>query len=212
MEVKCVEEFQNLVKEHELLIVYFYTKSYNECSKIAPIFEEFSKIYIGIKFVKVDADYLEDLSEMLNVEALPTFIIFESGKMTKKRLVSKNVNSLLELIKSVTKIKHEEEEQQQQTGDEDGNHKFLKRKRTIPTNELIELIQSSYSDAESTNSSSTSDSKNNETNYIIGKTIGHGGFGKVNICTDSKNGEIYAVKHVNFEKKTMSDTLKKVRY
>ena len=210
MEVKCVEEFHNLVKENELLIVYFYTKSYNECSKIAPIFEEFSKIYINIKFVKVDADSLEDLSEILNVEALPTFIIFESGKMTNKRLVSKNVNSLLELIKSVTKIKHEEEEQQQ-TGDEDGYHKFLKRKRTATTNELIELIQSSHSDPESTNSSSTSDSKNNEINYIVGKTIGHGGFGKVNICTDSKSGEIYAVKHVYFEKKTMSDMLKKVR-
>ena len=104
LEIKSEEEFKNVINENEIVIVNFYTKCFNECSKILQVFDAYSKVYTDIRFVKVDADRFEALSDSFNVEALPTFIIFESGKITNKRLTSNNQYALLEILKSVSKL------------------------------------------------------------------------------------------------------------
>ena len=48
-------------------------------------------------------------------------------------------------------------------------------------------------------------------NCSMGQQIGRGSFGTVNICTDLNTGHFYAVKHVSFDTKFMSNHLKKVR-
>ena len=53
IEINSDEEFQILVRENELSIVNFYTNN-NQCSKIAPIFDSFSKTYTDLKFIKVN--------------------------------------------------------------------------------------------------------------------------------------------------------------
>jgi len=293
IEINSNEEFQILVRENDISIVYFYTNN-NQCSKIAPIFESYSKTYTDLKFIKVDCDAFEELSESFNVEAVPTFIIFDSGQMTNKRSASKNADLLLNLIKSVSKLNRLQDvgSTLHEVIREDDFQRLLNTKKTtivefyadwcllcrkmmltfeecslkytdiqflrvnvdnlseisrdanieaIPayvifelgvqtekqmistkSHELIEFIQSvsnlieliDHSDSDSPDNSSSSDStlesRNVELNCIMGKQIGRGSFGVVNICTDSKTNEIYAVKHVSFEKNTLNDFAKKV--
>jgi thioredoxin 1 len=289
IEINSDEEFQNLIKENKLSIVNFYTNN-NQCSKIAPIFDSFSETYSELKFLKVNCDTFEELSESFNVEAVPTFIIFDSGQMTNKRSASKNVNLLLNLIKSVSKeiivestlheVIREDDFQRllntKQTTivefyadwcllcrkmmltfekcsekytdiqflrvnvdnlseiSRDANIKAIPayvifemgvktEKQMISTkiDELIEFIQSvsnlkdmdqsgSDSLSNSSSSDSTLESQNVELSCIMGKQIGIGSSGVVNICTDSKTGVIYAVKHISFDRKTLNDLAKKV--
>ena len=56
-----------------------------------------------------------------------------------------------------------------------------------------------------------SPSKEIDINFSMGKFIGKGSFGTVNICTDLNTGHFYAVKHVSFDSRFLTHHAKKVK-
>jgi len=46
---------------------------------MAPIFEKWEEEYPTIKFVKVDVDESEDVSQKCGIQAMPTFQFFKDG-------------------------------------------------------------------------------------------------------------------------------------
>jgi thioredoxin 1 len=65
---------------------------------IAPYFEELSKQYTNLKFIKVDVDELEDVAAEAGVSAMPTFMIFKGGKKIEE-IVGANKEKLADLCK-----------------------------------------------------------------------------------------------------------------
>lgn len=64
----------------QTLVVDFWATWCGPCVKIAPFFEALSAKYPDAVFAKVDVDELEDVSMEENVNAMPTFKIYKSGK------------------------------------------------------------------------------------------------------------------------------------
>ena len=48
---------------------------------MGPYFDELSKKYTSIKFVKVDVDELDDIAAELGISAMPSFFVYKDGKI-----------------------------------------------------------------------------------------------------------------------------------
>lgn len=90
-------EFNNALKNNTYLIVDFSATWCAPCKKIAPKYDELSSKYSHVFFGKIDVDEVEEVSQTYNVNCMPTFILFKSGKEIK-RLEGANVNELTNLL------------------------------------------------------------------------------------------------------------------
>ena len=48
---------------------------------IGPFFDELSKKYTNLKFIKVDVDELEEVASEVGVSAMPSFFVYKDGKI-----------------------------------------------------------------------------------------------------------------------------------
>ena len=79
------ENFDDLIKEGKV-VVDFYADWCGPCKMLAPVIEEVAKENESIKFVKVNVDEHEDLSQKYGVMSIPTLIMMENGKEVKKQI------------------------------------------------------------------------------------------------------------------------------
>lgn len=105
-DIKNAEEFYKLINSKKISIVDFSANWCPACIKMAPMFSYFSNIYTDIQFLRIDVDNLEEISATAEVNGMPTYVVYESGKMTGQRLMGPNSKDLDSLIKSVSKIEH----------------------------------------------------------------------------------------------------------
>lgn len=77
------ENFKELLKENEKILVDFYANWCGPCKMIAPMLE---KVESNIKTIKVDVDIFEDLAREYGVMSIPTLVLFENGKETKRNI------------------------------------------------------------------------------------------------------------------------------
>ena len=64
---------------------------------ISPVFEELSKKYTNVKFLKVDVDEFEETSSKAGVSAMPSFFVYKDGQIVEK-LVGANKDKLEALV------------------------------------------------------------------------------------------------------------------
>lgn len=70
---------------------------------ISPKFEQFSTVYTNVQFVKVDVDEVPEVAETAGIRAMPTFQIFEGGKMVQE-IVGADPKKLEEAIKKFAQV------------------------------------------------------------------------------------------------------------
>ena len=80
-EIHDVKEFENFLKNNQLVVVDFHAVWCGPCKVIAPKYEELSQEFHGVSFVKVDVDQAEELAEKQGVESMPTFKFFKNGQL-----------------------------------------------------------------------------------------------------------------------------------
>jgi len=66
--------------EKRKIVVDVYTQWCGPCKMIAPAYEELEKDYPNIKFLKVDTDANDSLTEYLGIEVMPTFLFYNNKK------------------------------------------------------------------------------------------------------------------------------------
>lgn len=81
-----LESYIGQVKSHVLTLVDFGAEWCPPCRKMEPILQSFVKENEGkISFLKMDGGIETVLMNALNVEALPTFILYKDGKEIKRK-------------------------------------------------------------------------------------------------------------------------------
>lgn len=87
LEGMTLVEFQKLVQSDKKVLIDFYAEWCGPCKKMAPYLEKMKAEMKGeIKIVKIDADKNQQLAQDLQIEGLPTLILFKDGKEVWKNL------------------------------------------------------------------------------------------------------------------------------
>ncbi|KAK0576653.1 hypothetical protein LWI29_021167 [Acer saccharum] len=90
------EQIQKGIDSKKLIVVDFTATWCPPCRMMAPFFEELAKKMTDVIFLKVDVDELKTVAEECDVQAMPTFMYFQEGKVVDK-LVGANKPRLQEL-------------------------------------------------------------------------------------------------------------------
>jgi thioredoxin 1 len=80
--VKIIEDISEIPMSGIALIDFFATWC-GPCKNIAPKFEQLSKMFSSVTFLKVDVDESAELAEQFNIRAMPTFVFLHDGKVVK---------------------------------------------------------------------------------------------------------------------------------
>lgn len=93
MENKTALEVQDLQLAGKKLAVVYYGTWCNVCTSLLPSLEDMSTNYSNITFVKVDVDQNSDDANSLNIQTVPTIMIYD-GETLINRSTGANVLSV----------------------------------------------------------------------------------------------------------------------
>lgn len=78
-------------------VLYFTAEWCNPCQRTRPIAEELKRDGV-IDFVFVDADSEVELVEKFEIKSIPTYILLEDGRETKRMNGAKTKDQFLEFV------------------------------------------------------------------------------------------------------------------
>lgn len=79
--VTSVPEFDKHVAESSTTVVFFWADWSEPCKFMDKVFGELSKQHRAVRFLKVEAEVLDDITIKYNVTAVPMFVILQGGKV-----------------------------------------------------------------------------------------------------------------------------------
>jgi thioredoxin 1 len=84
--IKTSHDFHEVINKYQYVLIDFCANWCGPCKKIAPFVEELSNKceYSHIYFCKIDVDEVDEVSNMFDVQSLPTFIILKESKVINK--------------------------------------------------------------------------------------------------------------------------------
>lgn len=82
MQIKTVEEYQELTKEGVVLVDFFATWC-GPCKMLAPVLDEVEKEAENVKILKVDVDKFPELASKFNVMSIPTLVLLKNEEVVK---------------------------------------------------------------------------------------------------------------------------------
>lgn len=100
IEIRSEDQFNRITDEADsskLLIVYFQTEWAEPCQHMNTVFQSLSEVYPQHGFVSIDADKFPDISETLEVSAVPFFVLLKN-KMIVKELSGADPRALAKAV------------------------------------------------------------------------------------------------------------------
>ena len=95
--IKNEEEFNEVIKKDKV-VIDFYAEWCGPCKMLSPILDKVSK-EMNLDTYKVNVDEVEDVARQYGIMSIPTAMIFEKGKMTKKNVGFMDDAELREFVK-----------------------------------------------------------------------------------------------------------------
>ena len=95
--IKNEKEFDEVIKKDKV-VIDFYAEWCGPCKMLSPILDKVSK-ELNLDTYKVNVDEVEDVARQYGIMSIPTVMIFEKGKMTKKNVGFMDEAELIEFVK-----------------------------------------------------------------------------------------------------------------
>lgn len=95
--IKNEEEFNEVIKKDKV-VIDFYAEWCGPCKMLSPILDKVSK-EMNLDTYKVNVDEVEDVARQYGIMSIPTVMVFEKGKMTKKNVGFMDDAELREFVK-----------------------------------------------------------------------------------------------------------------
>lgn len=95
--IKSEKEFNEVIKKDKV-VIDFYAEWCGPCKMLSPILDKVSK-EMNLDTYKVNVDEVEDVARQYGIMSIPTVMIFEKGKMTKKNVGFMDDAELREFVK-----------------------------------------------------------------------------------------------------------------
>ncbi|KAJ3494260.1 hypothetical protein NLG97_g4197 [Lecanicillium saksenae] len=91
--------FREVLKKNKAVLIDFFAVWCAPCKALAPLIEKYSNDvkYANIYFAQIDVEKLPDLSDELNIHAMPTLLLFKDGERASES-VDPNAEALIQLI------------------------------------------------------------------------------------------------------------------
>jgi thioredoxin 1 len=79
------ENFEEIIKNNEKVVVDFWASWCMPCKMVAPIFEKIAEKYKNeIIFAKLNVDENPDIASEFGIMSIPTFLVFKNGEVVGK--------------------------------------------------------------------------------------------------------------------------------
>jgi len=100
--IRYIDGTDDIPRQGKAIIDFFATWC-GPCKMIAPYFEELSKTFEGVVFLKADVDDFEDPHIEFDVQTLPTFILMNNGVVVGT-VKGADINKVMKLLGDLEKM------------------------------------------------------------------------------------------------------------
>lgn len=97
-EIRSVEEFNNIIKSNEKVLIKFYSISCAPCRKLGKLIND-SDLHEFIKIYKINATDFLEISDKYSISAVPCILYFVNGEPIHSFHGLVSINKIKEMIK-----------------------------------------------------------------------------------------------------------------
>jgi thioredoxin len=83
VELQTKNEFEDLLKSDDLVLVDFFADWCGPCRAFAPVFASFATAHPNVTCRKLDVEKLNDIAQTYKVRSIPTLMLFKKGSVAK---------------------------------------------------------------------------------------------------------------------------------
>jgi len=96
-----METFQQIIHGDKPVLVDFFATWCGPCKAMSPIVEAIGKEMQGkIRVLKIDVDKNQALASQLNIQAVPTFVIYKNGQIVWRKAGGADKMTLTQVVNS----------------------------------------------------------------------------------------------------------------
>jgi thioredoxin 1 len=106
--VTTIDEFQELIEQHDTVLFDFWASWCGPCRMFAPVFEQAATDHPDVVFAKVDTEQAPELSGALGIMSIPTLMAFRGGVLVYDRPGALPAHVFTDLLGQVTALDIEE--------------------------------------------------------------------------------------------------------
>jgi thioredoxin 1 len=101
------EDFEDTITSNDIVLVDFWAEWCSPCKRFGPIYEKASEEYSDIVFAKVDSDANPELSQLFDIQAIPTLMAFRENVMVFNQagaLPGADLKRVIEAVKGLDMV------------------------------------------------------------------------------------------------------------